>query len=235
MDCSKKIICFDYYGTLVKLDSPFDKIKTLLREYMENDFPEIDFDRFYGRFNRNRAVLSSSQSFLRGIDLLVESLVKTCTFYKVPCFIDSFIPFVEELFTMPEAFPDARDVLEDLRKSFTVGVLSNADNYIIEKSIKLQEFELDFLITSEDAKSNKPDAGFFHYAMQRLGRKPDELYMIGDSQIDDILGAGKLGINTVWVNRNRELLKEGINPPDFEVDVLSKIPYIFRPYCNATV
>ncbi|WP_432409038.1 HAD family hydrolase [Wukongibacter sp. M2B1] len=235
MGGSQKIICFDYYGTLVKLDSPFEQIKKLMKEYVENNLAEIDFDKFYAKFSRNRAVLASGQNFLRGIDLLVESLVKTCTFYKVPCFKKSFIPFVEKLFTMPEAYPDACEAIDSLRKNFIVGVLSNADNYIIERSIKTQGFELDFVITSEDARANKPSSEIFLYAMEILGRRPDELYMIGDSQIDDILGAGRLGINTIWINRDGELLKEGISPPSFELDALDKIPSIFSSRHSATL
>lgn len=235
MSCSQKIICFDYYGTLVKLNSPFDQIKKFMRAYIEKHLPEIDFERFYAKFSRNRAVLASGQKFFRGIDLLVESLVKTCTFYKVPCFKEFFIPFVEKLFTMPEAYTDASEVIDNLRKNFIVGVLSNADNYIIERSIRTQGFKLDFVITSEDARANKPSSEIFLYSMEILGRRPDELYMIGDSQIDDILGAGKLGINTIWINRDGESLKEGISPPDFELDALDKIPSIFSSRYSATV
>ncbi|SCY70688.1 HAD family hydrolase [Alkaliphilus peptidifermentans] len=230
----EKVICFDYYGTLVKLNSPFDQIKALLIDHVTRNFPKLDSKKFYSGFFKNMAVLNSDEKFYRGIDLLVESLVRTCNLYKVPCFKDIFIPFVEELFIMPEAYPDARGVIDSLKKSYQVGVLSNADNYIIKKSIQTQDFKFDFIITSEDAQSNKPNEKIFLYAMEKLCKKPNELYMVGDSQIDDILGAGRLGINTIWINRDKESLKEGIIPPDFQVLQLSEIPYILNHSCNAT-
>lgn len=232
---SSVMICFDYYGTLVKLDSPFEYIRIWLKKYMENHYPAVDFNKFYGRFSRNRAVLGSGSSFFRGVDLLGESLEKACSFYKVQSFRDSFTLFIEELFTAPEAFEDALDVLTRLRKSFRVGLLSNADNHILEKSIEKHRFEFDFIITSEDAKANKPDAGIFFYAMQKLGRRPQDLFLIGDSQTDDILGAGGLGIKTIWINRKNQCLMDGIKAPDYEAGGLSLIPDIIGKHFNVTI
>lgn len=37
------------------------------------------------------------------------------------------------------------------------------------------------------------------------------------------MGAGRSGIDAVWVNRRNEILKEGIVPPQFEISRLSEL------------
>jgi len=222
----QNVIGFDYYGTLVKLNSPFEKIKHMLQKYIEDNFPEISFNQFYISYQKNMAVLSTGKQIYQGINLLTESLDRTCNRYKIPSLNNIFVPFAEELFIFTEAYPDAGKVINFLKNNFIVGVLSNADNYLIDISIARHNFNFDFVITSEDAGYSKPDNRFFEYALKRIGRRTHELYMIGDSQNDDILGAGRLGIKTIWINRNGELLKEGMNTPCFEVKELKEIPFL---------
>ncbi len=222
MDIS--VVCLDYYMTLVELEAPFQQIAKWMKKYLKDAYPEVDVQRFNSRFTRARAKLGTGERFFLGIELLSESLAMVCKDFGLPCFSKEFEPFAKALFSTPKAYTDAHQLLEVLRGKYRVGLLTNADNHIIRTSIELQGFQFDFVITSEDAKANKPSPNMFQYALDKLERRKEEILMIGDSQIDDIYGAGRMGINTVWVNRNRESLKEGIVPPVFEVDKLSDIP-----------
>ncbi|MCC5466516.1 HAD family hydrolase [Pelosinus baikalensis] len=217
------VICFDYYMTLVELHQPYEKIRTWLGCYLRNSHPEIDSDKFYGKFNRNRAVLSSGGIFKLGIDLLCQSLQKTCESFHINDFSYEFAELIFDLFSSPIAYFDAHDTVNKLKTQFSVGLLTNADNYIVKQSISRQKFEFDFVITSEDAKANKPDNKIFLHALEKLGKKYDEILMVGDSQFDDLYGAGKLNIKTLWINRNNEPLKAGVIPPAFTTDTLSGI------------
>lgn len=194
---------------------------------MIKEFSDINTRRFNSKFTRNRAVLSADHKFCLGIDLLGESLEKTCEYFKIDSFKDLFVSFVEELFVSPKAYSDAYFILEELKKKYKVGLLTNADNYILTKSILKQGFDFDFVFTSEDAQSNKPDSEIFRYALKNLRKTPEKLIMIGDSQIDDIYGASKVNIKSIWINRNNEELKDGIQPPMYELnnlyDILNKI------------
>lgn len=218
-----KAICFDYYMTLVKLKQPFEQIKIWVTEYLKNIYPSIDADKFYSRFTKNRAFFSSQPEFQLGIDLLSKSMGRTCQYFQIPYFKDEFVCFAEKLFISPEAYADSHLVLNELKKHYHVGLLTNADNYILQSSISNNQFSFDFIITSDDARCNKPKKLIFQYALSFLGIEASELFMIGDSQVDDIYGAGQLGINTIWINRDGALLKEGIIPPNYQVDRLANI------------
>ena len=54
-----------------------------------------------------------------------------------------------------------------------------------------------------EAKDYKPNRSQFDEASKKLGGiKFDEMLHIGDHQINDIIGANNLGINTLWFNNN---------------------------------
>lgn len=218
-----KILFFDYYMTLVKLENPFEQIKKWMSEYLANYHSGIDSHKFYSRFTKYRAFLSSDGTFRLGAELLSQSLEKTCQKFSLADFSKEFVSFINDLFGSVRAYDDALFVINRLRESFTVGLLTNADNDIIMKPINREKFGFDFIITSEDAKSNKPDAKIFQYALSQLKIKPKQALMIGDSQFDDLYGAQQAGIRSVWINRNHEALKEGIHSPAFEVDNLTEI------------
>ncbi len=218
-----KVVCFDYYMTLVEIKEPFEMIQKWITNYLFENCIKVDTKRFNSRFVKERAVIAAGNTFMLGIDMLAESLNRTCKRFGISSFCCEFVAYVEEVFTNTNAYPDSHLLVNELRKNYKVGLLTNADNYILEKSVKAQKFDFDFIITSEDARCNKPDNGIFKYAMERLSIKNDELIMIGDSQNDDLFGAGKMGISTIWINRNGEAIKDGIIPPLFIVNNLEEI------------
>ena len=208
-----KIVCCDYYMTLVELRKPFERIQRWITDYLSVNCSEVDIKRFNSRFTRNRAVIAADDSFMLGIDILAECLDRTCKSFGISGFCCEFLPYVEDIFRNTNAYPDAHLLINQLQKDYKVGLLTNADNYLLEESVKDLKFEFDFIITSEDARCNKPGNRIFEYAMEKLSIRNDELIMIGDSQNDDIFGAGEMGISSIWVNRNDEALRDGVVPP----------------------
>lgn len=51
--------------------------------------------------------------------------------------------------------------------------------------------------------------------------KPQEIVHIGDSLSSDIKGAANLGINTIWINRNRKETPDGIVAVASFADILN--------------
>jgi putative hydrolase of the HAD superfamily len=58
---------------------------------------------------------------------------------------------------------------------------------------------VDYLVSSEEAGVEKPEAAIFQLAMEKLGLNNKEVIMIGDSMVKDIRGAINLGIKGYWV------------------------------------
>lgn len=56
-----------------------------------------------------------------------------------------------------------------------------------------------FLVSSEEAGLEKPSNVIFNLALDKMGLKPDQVIMIGDSEKKDIQGAKSLGIKAYLV------------------------------------
>lgn len=73
------------------------------------------------------------------------------------------------------------------------------------KILKLKLYEyLDFMVSSEEAGREKPDAVMFTLGVQKLELKIEEVCMIGDNYEKDAMGASRLGIYTYWLNRDHK-------------------------------
>lgn len=63
---------------------------------------------------------------------------------------------------------------------------------------------VDHLVTSEEAGVEKPHPFIYMLALNKLGLKPEECVMIGDSYKKDCLGASALGIDSIYYKGDME-------------------------------
>ena len=100
----------------------------------------------------------------------------------------------------------ARDLLEALQQQTQLGIVTN--NATAEQIEKLRALNIahffDTIVISEDVGVTKPDKRIFEIALERLGARPTEVVMVGDSLSADIEGATNAGIASVWLNRKNE-------------------------------
>lgn len=69
-----------------------------------------------------------------------------------------------------------------------------------KKIVKLNiEDKINFIVTSEEAGTEKPNKLIFDLALEKIKLKYKDVIMIGDSTSKDILGAEKLGIKSYLV------------------------------------
>lgn len=57
---------------------------------------------------------------------------------------------------------------------------------------------IDFLVSSEEAGKEKPDAIFFEKCIKKAGCRASECLFVGDSLQKDVLGSERAGIHGVW-------------------------------------
>ena len=101
-------------------------------------------------------------------------------------------------------------VLEQLSAEYKLGVLTNGNADVNKLGIG---HLFDFSISSMDVKSNKPDKAHFVKAHELTQIDFKNTLHVGDHQVNDILGARKLGINTMWFNLNNLDWEIDENPP----------------------
>lgn len=67
------------------------------------------------------------------------------------------------------------------------------------KKLKLDKYA-DLIVTSEEAGHEKPHPFIFNLSLEKLKCSKDKVCMIGDDFKKDILGASRLGIQSIWLN-----------------------------------
>jgi putative hydrolase of the HAD superfamily len=92
--------------------------------------------------------------------------------------------------------------LRELRsRGLRLSIVSNIDDDYLHPM--LERAGLDAVLhhwsSSEEARSCKPDPGFFRYACRKAGCRPEQVLFVGDSPEHDIAGARALGMTTVLI------------------------------------
>lgn len=197
-----KAICFDYYGTLVEIGKPFQKLKDWFAESLKNRDITSNIERFYIYFSKQRIRLEKSSQFMLGQDILNKSYTLACAHFDIiPC-ISEFEQFIYHLFVSPKAYEDALDTLKEIRKKYRIGLVTNADNNILQKSLQQQKFTFDCVVSSEDAQCNKPKKDIFLKAANQLKVNTSEILFVGDSVEEDIEGALNCGMHAILISRS---------------------------------
>ena len=130
-------------------------------------------------------------------------------------------------FALLRLFPQTISTLIYLKtRGYHLGVISNG--ITIKQWEKLIRLDLhhffDYVITSEEAKVEKPDTRIFELALEKMGCKAEKSVMIGNKFSEDIMGALNAGMSAILVNSElKESEKEYIEKEGIELDVLSHI------------
>ena len=113
--------------------------------------------------------------------------------------MDSF--YLDYLSSLRLLIPDAKYILEYLsKKGYELCILSNGFAGVQQRKLQNSGIARFFshIVLSEDVGISKPQRGIFDAALQIVGRKPDEVVMIGDNAITDIQGAHLAGWSTIY-------------------------------------
>jgi len=101
--------------------------------------------------------------------------------------------------------PDARPVLEVLKESKTLALVSNFDDPPHVRSL-LAELGLtpffDAVVISGDVGVKKPNGEIFSYALRRTGLRAEDVVHVGDTD-DDVQGAHSAGLRPILIWRPR--------------------------------
>lgn len=116
--------------------------------------------------------------------------------------------FVETLPSWP-AFDDTERSLAYLRnKGFTIYILSNIDNDLLELTIKERNLKVDGYVTAEEVRSYKPNYAHWLRFLSKTGARKERVLHAAQSIFHDLIPANRLGIKTAWVNRYNDRLTD---------------------------
>jgi putative hydrolase of the HAD superfamily len=101
-----------------------------------------------------------------------------------------------------DLYEDVLPVLEELRAhGLRIGLVSNTGRDLGE-FLAHHTLPVDAALGSRAHGWTKPHPSIFQAVLERLGVKPDEAAMVGDSPEDDVEGARALGIRAFLIDRD---------------------------------
>ena len=101
-------------------------------------------------------------------------------------------------------YDETHEVLHYVKsRGYIVGMISNWDHRLLKlcDAFDIKKY-FDFMLISAIYGKPKPHQDIFGEALRLSGVKPDEALHIGDSLEDDVQGATRLKIRTLWLNRH---------------------------------
>ncbi len=207
-----KAVFFDLYHTLVRYEPPREKLQAqALKELgvtAEPDafrrpiviadefiYQEIARKSLSQRSREEQATLWAQyqrivlrEASIEAEDSLVMGLLQRMQGFKMKLVL----------------YDDVRPTLDDLKERGLIrGLISNVDrdlNTLLKDTGLLPM--LDVAVTSQDAGVNKPNPEIFWKALRRAGVKAAEAIYVGDQYQIDVLGANKVGMKGILLDRN---------------------------------
>jgi putative hydrolase of the HAD superfamily len=120
---------------------------------------------------------------------------------SVPAWIECYRNHVPQLRLLPEV----RRTLDDLRRRWRVGVLTNGPTVV--QAAKVAALGLDPLVDAvtyaDQFGGGKPSPEAFLEILARLDADPGRTVFAGDDPHRDIAGARRVGMKTVYLDRGR--------------------------------
>jgi len=116
-------------------------------------------------------------------------------------------------------------ILDELKKSYKLLLLTNGSPDLQQEKLdgvpELIPY-FDSIVISGDFGEGKPSSKLFAHAMERIGIAPEEGIMVGDKLTTDILGANRIGMTSVWINRHGAVRNDEI-VPSHEIKSLTEL------------
>jgi putative hydrolase of the HAD superfamily len=200
-----KHIFFDLDRTLWD----FDKNSTAMLKYLyENYLKDSTYSHFL-QFKNNYESINAKLWKLYGSNKISKEELRSERFkqtlalqgiYDVNLANQLSDEYVEKSPRQTQLFPNTKDCLNTLkREGYQLHIITNGFKEV--QFIKLECAEIrsffDVIVCSEMVGYNKPDKRIFEYALELTNAKPHESVMIGDDLEVDILGANRVGMQSV--------------------------------------
>lgn len=125
-----------------------------------------------------------------------------------------------------ELFADVRPTLEQLRRDYMLGALSNGNADV--RRVGLGEY-FSFALNADMLGVAKPEPQVFLAALARAQVKPAHSIHIGDHPQDDIFGAQQVGMRTIWFNPEQKAWT-GEREPDAQISQISQLPAVIKRF-----
>lgn len=211
-------VVFDLDGTLIEYNrSPSEVLEASFRRVgVERLFP---VEAYYNRF----------EEFATQTDSMAE--------LRLECFAElaqerGHDPSIGR--TVAEAFdverdqanvaflPDVPDVLDRLRESYSLGIVTNGAKDAQQAKIEAVGLDswMDTIVIAGQEIPPKPAAESIQYALRELDTRPEDAIFVGNSLERDVGAATAAGVPSVWVPADHDTRKY---EPDYCLNTIAEL------------
>jgi putative hydrolase of the HAD superfamily len=212
-----RVITFDLDDTLWDNVPTITKAEIETRKWIENKVGKIDWGDLNDFLNLRKELIKEDESIKWDISKLRKEIFRrklahiTPEKYRNKLVEDAFAVFISRRHEVM-LFDGVEVALKQLSKNFLLGVLTNGNADIFRFNIGKY---FSFSVSSLEAKNSKPNRAHFDKAIEIMENiKFDEILHIGDHQVNDILAAYNLGIESLWFNNNESTWDQNFPKPD---------------------
>ena len=183
-----KVLLIDMYGVIIK------ESKGFFIPYTYQHFDSIEYDRITRAFKEEKCFTRAQMGSISNDEFL--------KYLGFPDPEAAMKDYLKNYLTLDEQFIS---FAEEYSQRLDFCLLSND---VLEWSEFLTEYHhlnpfFKEKIVSGEVHIRKPDRQIFVYALDRLGREPEECIFI-DNSVKNLLEAGELGMQVILFNRDGE-------------------------------
>ena len=212
-----KAVTFDAYGTLIENRGLVTVAARMVADHhlpcSADDLCTLWVDGYYEATQR--------PPFRTLREIHGQILPRVLQRFDVTCDVGRYVDLFFAATTSIELYPETLSVLDALRH-LRCAIVSNADHEHL--AAWSSAFPVEFVLISEEVRAYKPHHLVFERAVERFGVAPHEVLHVGDSDVDDIIGAKSAGLRVAWINRTGRKRRADVPPPDFELADLTGLP-----------
>lgn len=211
---NKKAVLFDLDNTLYEYPRVHQKALNNVYEVL-NRYINIDFDQFKYLYELSEAEIwkeliwtASSHNRVLRFQRLIEKIG-----YKIDSMmiLDLYEAYRKIFLDNLNLREWVIDILQYLKNQWIkIVIVSNSTTHIQLRKISQLGIStyIDYLVTSEEVWSEKPQAKIFLLALNKLNMFPKDVIMVWDDLINDISWANILWIDTVLISDNYSEIQE---------------------------
>jgi len=120
---------------------------------------------------------------------------------------------------------DARELLEWCRSKYKTGLITNGRHAIQDGKLNKLQIKPYFhsIIISESAGVKKPNKMIFDLCLEQLEISAADCVYIGDHPVNDVEGAAKAGMHTIWMKVNQPWREELEHKPILTIHSLKEL------------
>jgi 2-haloacid dehalogenase len=191
-------VSFDCYGTLVDWRSGMEAALASVAA------PETAAALFEG-YHRHEHSLQLARPLKTYRSVLTEGL-RAAAFDAGVSLAEADTGVLADTLPTWPTFAETTTTLRALHaRGWKLAILSNVDRAMIDRTLQLLGEPIDLVITSQDVGSYKPELGHFRELQARTGADAASWIHVACSWFHDVLPAHRLGIRSVFVNREDEV------------------------------